>query len=160
SLCRQSRFDKVTGPRLNEFLSLLLTSVDAEVPRDPASLPPPGWVGRMLFRQAVALFTRKDQGPNRRVSAGGPLALLAAAWRFARGRGTVPRMHGWIPETTFEQIEAASGPLPAEAEQILERYYTVKVASLQFCGPAYFGMPFWDGLEALCVTFPVILWVS
>jgi lysine-N-methylase len=35
----------------------------------------------------------------------------------------------------------------------------IKVGSMQFCGPASFGLPFWEGLEALAVTMPVILWV-
>lgn len=158
--CRRARFDKVTGGRLNEFLNLIGTSLEAEVPRDPAALPPASWVGHVLFRQALALFLRKDQGPNRGLAARGRAALLAAALQFARGTGPVPRLHAWLPETTFERIEAATGPLSGEAEQVLERYYAIKVGSLQFCGPAYFGLPFWDGLEALLVTYPVILWTA
>src|SRR5204862_5484368 len=64
-LCRKAKFDKVTGQRLTELLDLLASGLDDEVPTDPASLPRPGWTGRLLFRQAVALFTRKDRGPNR-----------------------------------------------------------------------------------------------
>src|SRR5262249_2934495 len=52
------------------------------------------------------------------------------------------------------------GPLPAEAEAILERYYTIKVGSLQFCGAASFGLPFWEGFETLTLTLPLVLWVS
>jgi len=160
NLCRQARFDEVTGGRLVEFLNLLAASVEAETPANPKALKPPSWIGRLLFRQALALFTRKDQGPNRGSATGSRLALLAAASRFALGRGTVPRLHAWLPETTFERIEAATGSLPEEAEQILERYYAIKLGSIQFCGSAYFGLSFWDGLEALCLTFPVILWTA
>jgi lysine-N-methylase len=125
------------------------------------TLPAPGWVGRLLFRQAVALFTRKDHGPNQGLAMGrGRGALLAAAWRFLRARGPVPRMHRAIPETTFEQVEMPRGPLPADAEEILERYYHLKVGSLQFCGATSFGFPLWAGFEALAVTYPVILWVA
>src|SRR5262249_25953854 len=63
-------------------------------------------------------------------------------------------------ETTFANAEEPTGPLPPEAEEMLERYYSVKVGSLQFCGPGYFGFPFWEGLEALALTLPVILWLS
>jgi lysine-N-methylase len=69
-------------------------------------------------------------------------------------------MHGRLPETTFDELEVPRGPLPAAAEEVLERYYTIKVGSLQFCGAASFGLPLWEGLEALAVTFPVILYVS
>jgi len=45
-------------------------------------------------------------------------------------------------------------------EHILERYYTLKVGALQFCGAASFGFPLWEGLEALALTYPVIAWVA
>jgi lysine-N-methylase len=158
-LCRQARFDRLSGGQLGEFLTLIAASLDAEVPADPAALPPPGWAGRLLFRQALALFARKDQGPNRGLAARGKIALLGAAWRFARGRGAVPRVNALLPATTFEQVEAARGPLSAEEEEILQRYYSVKLASLQFCGATNFGTPFWDGLEMLAATFPLIVWL-
>ena len=161
SLCRQAKnLGQLKGGRLSEFLELVGMSAEAEVPRRSEELSPPSWVGRVLFRQALALYTRKDQGPQRGPAARNRLALLRSAWRFARGRGAVPRLHRAVPETTFERVEAAAGRLPEEAEQALERYYAIKIGSLQFCGPAFFGAPFWDGLEALCLTFPAILWVS
>jgi len=69
-------------------------------------------------------------------------------------------LHRWLPETTFEQIEAATGPLSSAAEEILERYYLMKVGSLQFCGAAAFGLSFWEGFQSLALTLPVILWVK
>jgi lysine-N-methylase len=68
-------------------------------------------------------------------------------------------MHRKIPETTFGQVETATGPLPAEVEAILERYYTIKVESLQFCGAANLRLPVWEGLEVLTLTFPMLMWV-
>jgi lysine-N-methylase len=158
--CRQARWDKVAGTDLIEMMEVVVAELDKKVPADPQEVPPPSWVGRVLFRQAVALFTRKDHGPNRGVVRHGRLGLLAAACRFAWGRGPVPAMHGWLPQTTFEAIEEPRGPLPDAAEQVLERYYAIKVGSLQFCGPAYFGLPFWEGFEALALTLPAILWVA
>lgn len=159
-LCRQARFDNVKGGRLAEFLRIMAESLDGEVPEDPATVPPPGWVGRILFRQAVALFTRKDHGPDSGVARQGRLALLVAAWRFAVGRGDVPRLHNRLPKTTFTQVEAAPGTLSGEAEEILERYFTIKVESLQFCGPTNFHLPIWEGLEMLMLMGAIIFWVT
>jgi len=64
-----------------------------------------------------------------------------------------------IPETTFAQAEEPRGRLDKAAAEVLERYYVIKVGSLQFCGPGSFGLPFWEGLEALAVTVPLLLWV-
>lgn len=157
---RRAKLKDITGPRLGELLDVLRGVADADTPADPTSMRRPGWVGRVLFRQAAALFTRKDHGPKRGPSARGRFSLLGAAWRFTRGNGTVPRMHRLIPEATFEQGEEPRGPLPTDAEQLLERYYSLKVGALQFCGAASFGLPFWEGLEALAVTYPVLLWAS
>src|SRR5262249_31074491 len=77
--CRMARLDQVKGERLTELLQIIQGSVEAEVPKDPASLPPPGWIGRVLFRQAVALYTRKDHGPSHGLARRGRGALLAAA---------------------------------------------------------------------------------
>src|SRR5262245_30710219 len=124
---RQARLANVRGGRLGELLDLLTSAAEQETPASPMLVPPAGWVGRVLFRQAAALYTRKDHGPNRGLSSRGRLALFGAAWRFARGAGPIPRMHAGLPEATFEQGEEPRGPLPAEAEEVLERYYTIKV---------------------------------
>jgi lysine-N-methylase len=154
---RRVRLDHLEGDRLGELLDLLRVAVDADTPPNLMTLPPPSWVGRLLFRQAVALFTRKDHGPNQGLAIGrGRAALLGAAWQFLRATGPVPRMHRAIPETTFEHVEVPRGPLPADAEEILERYYHIKVGSLQFTR----RFSFWSGFEALAVTYPVILWVA
>jgi lysine-N-methylase len=159
ALCRQAKFDKISGARLVEFLNLVGDSLDGDVP--PAKLvPPPGWVGRILFRQLAAVYLRKDMGTDPGIGSRGRLTLLRAAVQFARGCGPVPRLHGLVPAVTFDRLEEPAGPLPEVAEQHLVRYYTVKVNALQFCGPTNFGLSFWDGLESLAMTLPIILWLS
>jgi lysine-N-methylase len=154
---RKVRLAQIHGSRLDELLDLLISSGDQEVPASPLLLPPPGWIGRVLFRQAAALYTRKDHGPNRGLASRGRIALMGAAYRFTRGTGPIPRLHAKLPEMTFEQAEEPRGPLPPDAEAVLERYYTIKLGSLQFVA---FQLPFWEGLEGLAVTLPVILWVA
>lgn len=162
SQMRDCKLDDIRDQRLGELLTLLRTSSTYETPTNPQTLPPPGGVGRVLFRQVAALFLRKDHGPNKgEPQKRGRLALLSAAWAFARGKGTVPRLNGLMPETTtFAELETPRGPLPSAAEDVLERYYLIKVHSLQFCGPALYGMPFWEGFELLALTFPVLLWAA
>jgi lysine-N-methylase len=154
---RKARLDAVRGGRLTELIDLLASSGELDVPASNALLPPPGWIGRILFRQAAALFTRKDHGPNRGLASRGRLALMGAAYRFTRGAGTVPRLHAKLPDADFARLEEPVGPLSAEAEAVLERYYLIKIGSLQFVA---FGLPFWEGVEGLAVTLPVILWVA
>jgi lysine-N-methylase len=75
--------------------------------------------------------------------------------------GPVPPLHKALPAATFEQIEEPRGPLPTEAEEILERYYVIKVGSLQFCGGGTnVRLSFWEGLESLALTYPILMWVA
>jgi lysine-N-methylase len=159
NLCRRAKFDNVRGARLGELLTLLTAGLESDVPAGPAALAAPGWTGRVLFRQALALYARSDRGPNRGPATFGRLSLLSAAWRYARGKGEAPRLHDWSPQTTFEKAEQPAGPLPAEAEELLERYYLIKVGSLQFCGTTNFDMPVWEGLESLLLTYPILMWL-
>ncbi len=161
TLCRQAKdIHELKGDALRELLDVLEGYSGGEVPADANAVPPPGWVGRVLFRQALAVYTRKDHGPNRGPDIRGRASLLRAAWRFAVGRGRIPRMHAWLPETTFEGVEQPGGALSPQADEILERYYAMKIGSMQFCGATAFGMSFWEGFEALALTFPVLLWVA
>lgn len=157
---RKTDLRQITGSSLGELLRVMELAVEPETPAIPHMIPPPTWIGRVLFRLNAALYTRKDYGPNRGLVGRGRLALLRAAWNFTRGSGAVPRLHGWIPEADFARAEEPRGPLNNKAEEVLERYYTVKVGSVQFCGAASFGLSFWEGLESLALTLPVILWVA
>jgi lysine-N-methylase len=65
-----------------------------------------------------------------------------------------------VPDTTFAAAEQPAGPLPEESERLLTRYYRVKAESLQFCGPTNFRLAFWDGLDALALTFPAVMWLA
>jgi lysine-N-methylase len=159
-LCKQAKFDKVTGGRLKDFLDLVSTAVDAEVPRNLERFKPPGWIGRILFRTALAVYLRKDQGVRRGISKQGRVALMRAMWRMVRGEGQLPRLQVGLPEKTFAEFEEPLGPLPRAAQEPLERYYLIKVESMQFCGPTFFDLPFWEGLEQLALTLPMIQWAA
>jgi lysine-N-methylase len=161
NVCREAKdITQLEGDKLRELLDVLQSFAGGAVPVEPLSVPPPTWVGRVLFRQAVAVYTRKHHGPNRGPDIRSRTALMRAMWRFARGSGRIPRMHAWIPETTFDAVEQPAGPLSPQAEEILERYYTIKVGSMQFCGAASFDMSFLEGLEHLALTLPILLWVT
>ena len=159
-MCKQSRFDTVTGPRLNEFLTVMCAAMSDEVQPEPQTVTRPSWISRNLFRQQLAIFSRVDNGPDAGISSRGRFTRLWSAWRFARGSGRIPRLHRQIPDMSFAHAEQPAGPLDAKSTALLTRYYHVKVLSLQFCGAANFGRGFWDGLDSLLLTFPTIMWLS
>jgi lysine-N-methylase len=150
----------VTGGRLSEMLHVLGEAVAEDTPETADEVPRPGWVGRIMFRQMAAVYTRKDHGTERGSAQRTPLSRIAAAIRFARGRGRVPLLNALVPDTTFEKAEEPAGPPSAATDALLTRYYKMKVESLQFCGPTNFDLPLWDGLESLAMTFPAICWLG
>lgn len=157
--CSQTRFDGLSGNRLSEYIQAVRAGVEPDVPREPVNLPRPDLLlGRVLFRTLLAIFARRDRGIHRGAGMWSRLGRVRAGWRFVRGRGAVPRINDFLPETRFEDVERNSG-MPAELDETLERYYVVKLNSLQFFGPPNFDLPFWPGLESLVLTLPMILWL-
>jgi len=150
----------VTGGRLSELLHVLSETVDEDEPESAEMIARPGWAGRIVFRQVLAVYARKDHGAEKGSAQRGPAGRILAAMAFARGSGRVPRVHSRIGDATFAQAEVPSGPLSDAADALLTRYYRMKVESLQFCGPTNFDLPLWDGLESLAITLPAILWLS
>jgi lysine-N-methylase len=155
----RDRKKAITGGRLSEMFHVLSEAVEEEVP--PADqVARPGWAARLAFRQVLAVYARKDHGAEKGTAQRSPLGRVAAAVRFARGSGKIPRLHARLPDVTFAAGEDAFGPLPAESDALLTRYYRVKVQSIQFCGPTNFRLPLWEGLRALALTFPVVMWLA
>lgn len=159
--CRQARFDKVSGGRLDEFLSLVSAAAIEETPADPLALPKPGWVGRTLFRQQVGVYLRADVGPHAGVGKRGKWARFVAGWRFALGLGRVPRMHAFMPDgVPFKASENPLGAMPKELDELFTRYFKVKIESGQFFGPANFHRRYWHGLDSLLLVFPTMQWAA
>jgi lysine-N-methylase len=155
----KTQWNNLEGHRVTKFLRAVRDAMEAEVPRDPADLPPPDPVfGGALFRLLLAIYAGRDRNVRRGSSILSRLRRVVAGCRFVRGRGPVPRVNEFLPETTFEEIERSGSNSP-ELDETLERYYVVKLNSLQFCGPPNFGLSLWAGLESLILTLPMILWL-
>ncbi len=156
----KTQWENVRGEKVTKFLRAVRGGVDADVPRDPADLPAPDRLfGKSLFRVLLAIYARRDHNVYRASAIGRRLSRVLAGWRFARGRGRVPRVNEFLPETSFDAVERLTG-IPPEVDETLERYYVVKLNSVQFCGPSNFDLPFWAGLDSLVLTLPMILWLA
>ncbi len=155
----RAKLDELRGNRLSEFLQVVRAGMEAEVPREPSDVPPPDRVlGRLLFRVLLAIFARRDRDVYGASGVRRRLGRVLDGWRFATGRGLVPRVNEFLPVTRFEEVEARGG-MPPEMDEILERYYVVKLNSMQFFGPPNLDLPLWAGLDSLILTLPMILWL-
>ena len=155
-----TRADTLGRSQLHELLTILKEGVRAQ--SGPAILPtePCEKWALTLFRLLVAQCARKDLSPHLQRGLRGRLALLRAAWSFRRGYGLIPQLQPIFGHVNFSEVERPFGSIPAEASQIMERYYLVKVQGLQFFGRAYYNVPLIEGLYSLVLTFPTILWIA
>ncbi len=168
SMLRKATFDgggdvkkAVTGNRLSELLGVMGEAADDEEPKAAAEVKRPGWAGRTVFRQLVAVYGRKDHGAEKGTALGGPVSRFASAVRFAAGRGRVPKLHAALPDSAaFAASDVPLGAMSDTAVSLLVRWHRVKVESLQFCGPTNFGLAVWEGLESLALTYPVAMWLA
>ncbi|HEY1186417.1 MAG TPA: YkgJ family cysteine cluster protein [Gemmata sp.] len=168
AMLRKATFDgagdpkkAVTGGKLSELLHVLGLAAEDEEPQSPAEVKRPGWAGRTVFRQLVAVFARKDHGAEKGAAQRGPVRRLVSAVRFATGRGRVPKVHAVLPDAaTFAAGEKPFGALGEGATALLARWHRLKVESLQFCGAPNFGLNVWDGIESLALTLPAALWLA
>jgi lysine-N-methylase len=156
-LIDQAKYDLIKGPRLTEFLDIIReASLDEEIPepKEPAAIT------RLQFRQLVALYTRKDTVAD---LSGGWLnrwKLLRAAVRFAGGSGKIPQLQDCFGDATFDQLENPFGGLPEGSNEILNRYLSVKIQGLHFCGAAYNNVPLVEGFQSLALIVPAICWIA
>lgn len=160
NLVGQATFEKIKGPRVDELLGILRAAAIDEVPTDLPEISEPSRTGRTQFRLLVAQYARKDTFADVRSGWRGRWKLFRAAIGFTRGKGLVPPLQEVFQPVPFAALEAPFGGLPAGADELLTRYFRVKIQGLHFCGPAYYDQPLADGFQGLALMYPVTLWLA
>ena len=164
NLVEQSRFDKLTGARLTEFLDIIRQAATEEIAPPTAHGPRPTAIepttlARMQFRLLTAQYARKDTTADLSAGWRGRWKLFRAATKFARGVGNIPPLQPIFREVPFEMLEQPFG-FPVECEELWTRYFRVKVQGQHFCGPAYYDVPLVEGFQSLALIFPATLWIA
>lgn len=159
-LIGQSKFQKIRGPRLGEFLGIICDAAAEEVSADAAEIPEPSRVGRLQFRMLCAQYARRDTAGERKSQWRIRWRLLRTAMRFAGGKGLVPAVQDVFSEVAFSELDRSFGPLPADADEVLTRYLRVKLQGMHFCGAAYYNIPLVEGFQSLTLLIPAVLWMA
>jgi len=159
-LVGQSKFDKIRGSRINDYLEVIQNVALDEVPGESKGLEPPTKLGRLNFRLLAGQYARKDTSIEARAGWRGRFKLLGAAWRLMRGKGLIPQLQPQFQSVPFQVLEEPFGGLPSGAEELLTRYFRVKIRGLHFFGAAYYDIPFVEGFQSLAMIVPSILWIA
>jgi lysine-N-methylase len=156
ALIRTPRLLELEGRKLSDFLGTVRGKVDDGLAAAPLPRQPLGHLTGMLFRQLLNLYLKRDSRgtlPSLR-------ERLTTGLRFVWGGGALPSARPEWAGVTFAALEGAWGPLADAVEAPVRRYFRHRLNSLAFCGPTYYGRAFLDGLDALCLTYPLTLWVA
>jgi lysine-N-methylase len=160
NLIGQSRFEKLDGPRLREFLGLLTKAILTEFQKLPEHIDEPSPLGGLYFRLFAAQYARKDTFADLSAGWWGRWRLLRAVLKFSRGTGDAPPLQECFRPVPFAALDEPHGGLPNGAAELFTRYLRVKVQGLHFCGPAYYQVPFVEGLHSLVLMVPITLWLA
>ena len=160
TLVGQSAFETMRGPKIRELIALLMEAARIDLPRLPEEFDEATPLGRLYFRMLVAQYARKDTVAD--LSAGwlGRWRLLRAIMKFTRGQGDIPPLQPAFQPVPFASLETEFGEIDEVSNEILTRYFRVKIQGLHFCGPAYYDIPFVEGFHSLALMLPVTLWLA
>jgi len=121
---------------------------------------PPSRFGRLFLRMLVLEHARATTVADRAIGSAHRWKILAAAFRFIFASSHTPIVREELKCVRFAEIEQPFGPLPPAAEAVLDRYFLVKVQSLQFCGKGFHDCSLIEGFRNLALLYPIIIWLS
>jgi lysine-N-methylase len=156
ALLRTEKIAEVEGRELNDFLEVVAIRVVAAIADAPMPRVRPPWLVRSAFRQVLGIYGRED----RRGERGQLLSRLSAALRLLAGHGLVPRLRPDTPAVPFAAMEEAVGVPEGEVADVIIRYYRLRLASMGFFGLPFYQRDYLEGLGALLLTYPLLLWFA
>ena len=150
--------------RLEEFLAAATAVALKAAETDPLERVQPRKGVLVNFRQMAGLFNRWDRVEDATGTAINRLRVLRTRLRhsliLSRGKGGVPPLRTGFTEVPFSTIEEPF-PIPTgPCEELLARYYRIKLAGMDFFGPPFHNYSYVNGMKSLLLTFPVIMWTA
>ena len=169
----QSQFQTIRREKLDDYLSLITDASVRAQPDNDLPVHRPGLLGRILFRQLTAQYARHDTEAQVRRGIRYRVTLLTAALKYAGGRGRIPTLQGSASvdkafgttdnadaAVTFQELENPFCGRQPEIDELLTRYFRVKIQGIHFCGPAHYDTTLVDGFRSLALMYPVVMWLA
>jgi len=164
----EARLNRFDDDRLIELVELLMSDMPQRVSElaDAPAAPPTAKQSRLL-RQAV--FVHCEHLSAREVGASFAKTLvyrldqLRRARRMTAGQGEVPRLgplEVGVDFNTIQRVVADPDLGGQPCHRLVTRYLEERVACRTAFGPAYYGWPVLDGLQALLLAVGVTGWLA
>ena len=152
--------DQFKGDSADEILEALVRRSTEKVPSLLSPPHQPSRFGRLFLRRLVLEHARATAVRDRDARRAHRWGMLGAAFELMLASSRTPAVCAELKPVPFAEIERPFGPLPPAAEALLDRYFQVKVHSLQFCGKGFYDCPLIEGFRNLALLYPIILWLS
>jgi len=153
------RLRRLSGERFHALLAMLERSAVEESAALFQGRRPPARPAAMLFRQAALEYVRLHPKFIVERSWKERVRLIRAALAFGRGRGRVPPLHPYFPETTFERLDEPLGHLAEEVQRPLLAYFEAMGASRRFAVMTRRRWSVTESFRALALGYPMALWL-
>ncbi len=158
-LLENCRLKKVESGKLRELIDILVENSPSEAAELFRQAAEPPKFAAVLFRQITAEYLRLQPGYIVRESWGQRLRMASTAIAFARGRGSIPRLHESYPETSFEQVEARRlGHMEESLQEPFVRYFETTAVSKQYAMAGRTGWSLIEKYRALATAYPIAMW--
>jgi lysine-N-methylase len=156
ALLRNPRLTELDDAAFTDFLKKVVGKVGEAAAKDELRRKAPPGMARVAFRQLLGVYARADHR-------GAPPSLLhriSVSLRLLAGRGVVPAVQPDFPAVPFAALEDTFGTPTGGVAEVLGRYLRTHLLSMSFCGVAFYGRAFLDGLDSLLFTYPLLLWFT
>ena len=152
--------DQISGDSADEILAALVRRSGEKIPAIPAQPQLPSRFGRLFLRMLVLEHAQATTVADRDVRSVHRWKMLLAAFRFMSASGHTPAVRPELKRVQFSDVEKSFGPLPPAADAMLNRYFQVKIQSLQFCGKGFYNCSLVEGFRNLALMYPIVIWLS
>jgi len=156
SLLRDKRIATLADGDMDEFVSSLVSTVQGVAVEDPIVRRAPDMMESVIFRHMLGVYSRVDRVGEK----ASLLARLDASWRLVAGSGNVPELFPGFPTVPFSQVEAFQDLPAGDVSLAIERYLHTHITSMGFFGGGFYGRSYLDGLGAILLTYPLLLWFA
>jgi lysine-N-methylase len=160
-LLEEASFSRVSDDQITELLQLIAQTAMMTHEEVPNEADAPNSIAKRHLRMLVAQYTRHDTMADRDSGFRGYWDRLKTSLSFTRGKKTIPNVRPEFGSAEFQMIDA---PFrfddPDTIDEILRRYFRVKIQGIHFCGRAYYDVPFIEGLRSLLLVYPAVMWLA
>ena len=160
-LLEEASFSKVSDDQITELLQLIAQTAMMAHEEVPEQIDAPSSIAKRHLRMLAAQYTRHDTMADKDSGFRGYWDRLKTSLSFTWGRGTIPDVRPEFRSAEFQMIEAPFELDDSDAiDEILRRYFRVKIQGIHFCGRAYYDVPFIEGLRSLLLVYPAVMWFA